>query len=188
MALLRMFWEDMEWNEPDRYYALLPLLVGVGNSEACTLTGIVDFFAVPQPSLHELSHAAAGGHNVGAYLYALMMYRNNGGSANDDIAKMYIRRVKCEDGSAASGSVGPKKLRNDGCQVCHEEAAYLVTRVMWHRHGDPLLPAPVHGNFPCAGGVCGKVKGWAQATLFCSEDCRIHHEIVAFESRMGIDN
>uniref|UniRef100_K3ZE65 F-box domain-containing protein n=1 Tax=Setaria italica TaxID=4555 RepID=K3ZE65_SETIT len=136
------------------YYALLPLLVRVGNPEACTLTGIVDFFAAPQPSLHELPRATASRHNVGAYLYALMMYKNNSGTTDDNITKMYIRCVECEDGSAASD---PKKLRNNGCQVCHEEATYLVTRVTWHGHGDLLPPAPVHGDFPCAGGDCGKV-------------------------------
>ena len=47
VALLKTYWEDMQWNEPDRYYALLALLVGVGNPEACTLTGIVDFFTAP---------------------------------------------------------------------------------------------------------------------------------------------
>uniref|UniRef100_K3ZMU4 Uncharacterized protein n=1 Tax=Setaria italica TaxID=4555 RepID=K3ZMU4_SETIT len=170
------------------YYALLALLVGVGNPKACTLKGIVDFFTAPQPSLHELSRAMVGGHNVGAYLYALMMYRNNGGTTDDDIAKMYIRRVECEDGLAASGSTSPKKLRNDGYRVCSEEAAYLVNRVTWRGHGDPLPPAPVHGDFPYAGGNCGKVKGWEQATLFCNEDCKICHEIVAFERIMGIDN
>lgn len=56
----------MQWNELDKYYALPALLVGVGNPEACTLTGIVDFFAAPQPSLHELSYVTAGGHDVGA--------------------------------------------------------------------------------------------------------------------------
>uniref|UniRef100_K3ZM59 F-box domain-containing protein n=1 Tax=Setaria italica TaxID=4555 RepID=K3ZM59_SETIT len=77
VALLRTYWEDMQWNELDRYYILLALLVGVGNPEACTIKGI-------------LSHVAAGGHDVGAYLYTLMMYRNNGGGADDDIVKMYI--------------------------------------------------------------------------------------------------
>uniref|UniRef100_K3YD53 Uncharacterized protein n=1 Tax=Setaria italica TaxID=4555 RepID=K3YD53_SETIT len=140
MALLRTYWEDMQWNKTDRYYALLTLLVGVGNPEACTLKGI------------------------------------------------YICRIECEDGLAVSESAGPKKLRNDGCRVCHEEAAYLVNKVTWRGHGDPLPPAPFHGDFSCAGGDCGKDKGWEQAALFCNEDCRIHHEIVAFERRMGIDN
>ena len=117
-----------------------------------------------------------------------MMYRNNGGAADDDIAKMYIHRVEGKDGSATSQSAGPKELRNDGCWVCREEAAYLVTRVTWRGHGDPLPPAPVHGDFPCAGGACGKVTGWEQVSLFCSEDYRICHEIVAFEMRLGIKN
>uniref|UniRef100_K3ZN97 Uncharacterized protein n=1 Tax=Setaria italica TaxID=4555 RepID=K3ZN97_SETIT len=175
VALLRTFWEDMQWNEPDRYYALLALLVSVGNPEACTIKGI-------------LSRVVVGRHDVGAYLYALMMYKNNGSAVDDDIANMYIPRVECEDGSSARRSTGSKKLCNDGCWVCHKEAAYLVNRVTWHGHGDPLPPAPVHDDFSCARGNCGKVKGREQAMLFCNEDCTICHEIVAFERRMGIDN
>ena len=47
VALL-ITWEDMQWNKPDRYYALLALLVAVGNPLAWTLIRIVDFFAAPQ--------------------------------------------------------------------------------------------------------------------------------------------
>uniref|UniRef100_K3YEF0 F-box domain-containing protein n=1 Tax=Setaria italica TaxID=4555 RepID=K3YEF0_SETIT len=169
------------------YYNLLALLVGVANPQAYTLKGIADFFAGTHPSLNELSHAAAGGHNVGAYLYTLMLYRNNIGAADDDIAKMYICDLECKDDSVAIGSAGPKKLRNDGCRVCREEAAYLVNSVTWRMHGEPLPPAPIHGDFLCTRGNCGKDKGCEQAALFCNKDCRIRHEIVEFEKRMGID-
>uniref|UniRef100_K3YYR5 Uncharacterized protein n=1 Tax=Setaria italica TaxID=4555 RepID=K3YYR5_SETIT len=185
MAMLRIYMEGLEWLDPDRYYNLIALLVGVANPQACTLKGIADFFAGTDPFLNELSHTTAGGHNVGAYLYALMLYRNNVGATDNDIAKMYIRRFECEDDLVAIGSAGPKKLRNDGCWVCRKEAAYLVNSVTWRMHGEPLPPAPVRGDFPCARSDCGKVKGWEQATLFWNEDCRICHEIVEFEKRMG---
>uniref|UniRef100_K3ZF54 Uncharacterized protein n=1 Tax=Setaria italica TaxID=4555 RepID=K3ZF54_SETIT len=116
VVMLRIYTEGLEWLDPDRYYNLLALLVGVANPSA-----------------------------------------------------------------------GPKKLRNNGCRVCCEEAAYLVNSVTWRMHVEPLPPALVHDDFPCARGDCGKVKGWEQATLFCNEDCRIRHEIVEFEKRMGID-
>uniref|UniRef100_K4AKT7 F-box domain-containing protein n=1 Tax=Setaria italica TaxID=4555 RepID=K4AKT7_SETIT len=187
VAMLRIYMEGFKWLNPDRYYNLLALMVGVANPQACTLKGIADFFTGTNPSLNEVSCAAAGGHNVGAYLYALMLYMNNAGAADDDIAKMYIHRLECKDDSVAIGSAGPKKLRNNGCQVCREEATYLVNSVTWHMHGEPLPPAPVRGDFPCAQGDCGKVKGREQATQFCNEDSRIHHEIVEFKKRMGID-
>ncbi|RCV37125.1 hypothetical protein SETIT_8G038100v2 [Setaria italica] len=191
VALLRC-WEDMEWYQPDRYYSLLHLLVGVGNPEASMLRGILDFFGgaggLPShPSLDELSRAATGGLNVAAYLYAVMLYRNVGGTADDDIAKMYVRRVEGEEGTVASGSIGPMKLGNFGCRECRGDAVYLVWRITWCKAGDALPPAPVHGEFPCAGGGCGFPNGWGQAMLFCSEDCRLRHEIAAFEQRLGID-
>uniref|UniRef100_K3YL44 F-box domain-containing protein n=1 Tax=Setaria italica TaxID=4555 RepID=K3YL44_SETIT len=43
VALLRC-WEEVQWNQPSRYYSLLRLLVDVGNPEASLLTGIPDFF------------------------------------------------------------------------------------------------------------------------------------------------
>uniref|UniRef100_K3ZDJ3 Uncharacterized protein n=1 Tax=Setaria italica TaxID=4555 RepID=K3ZDJ3_SETIT len=175
VAMLRIYMEGLEWLDPDRYYNVLALLVGVVNPQACTLKGIADFFTGTDPSLNKLSHATVGGHNVGAYLYALMLYRKNAGAADDDIVKMYIRRLECEDDSVAIGS------------VCREEAAYLVNSVTWCMHGEPLPPELVRDDFPCARGDCGKVKGWEQAMLFSNEDCRIRHEIVEFEKRMGID-
>lgn len=117
-----------------------------------------------------------------------MMYRNNSGAMDDDITKMYIRCIEGEDGLAASGSTDPKELRNDGYRVCREEATCLITRVTWRDHGDMLPLAPVCGNFPCAGGTYGKSTGWEQVSLFCSEDCRICHEIMVFERRLGIKN
>uniref|UniRef100_K3Y212 Uncharacterized protein n=1 Tax=Setaria italica TaxID=4555 RepID=K3Y212_SETIT len=177
VAMLRIYMEGLEWLDPDRYYNLLALLVGVANPQACTLKGIADFFAGTDPSLNKLSCATA----------ALMLYRNNAGAADDNIAKMYICRLKCEDDSVAIESAGPKKLRNDGCWVCRKEAAYLVNSVTWRMHGEPHPPALVRGDFPCARGDCGKVKGWEQTALFCNEDCRIRHEMVEFEKIMGID-
>uniref|UniRef100_K3ZLW1 F-box domain-containing protein n=1 Tax=Setaria italica TaxID=4555 RepID=K3ZLW1_SETIT len=143
MAMLQIYREGLGWRDPDRYYNLLTLLVGVANPQACTLKGIADLFGSTDPSLNELSRATAGGHNVGAYLYALMLYRKNVGTMNDNIAKMYIRHLECDDDSVAIGSAGPNKLRNDGCWVFREESAYLVNSVTWRMHGEPLPPAPV---------------------------------------------
>nr|TKV94172.1 hypothetical protein SEVIR_9G275600v2 [Setaria viridis] len=97
VALLRC-WE--EFHQPGRYYSLLHLLVDVGNPEASLLIGIQDFFRGYQLSLDQVSRAATGGLNVAAYLYAMMLYRNAGSAAADNMAKMYIRRLEDEEGTA----------------------------------------------------------------------------------------
>uniref|UniRef100_K3ZLR1 F-box domain-containing protein n=1 Tax=Setaria italica TaxID=4555 RepID=K3ZLR1_SETIT len=181
VALLRC-WEEMQWNQPGRYYSLIRLLLDVGNPEASLLTGILDFFRGYQPSLDQLSCVAAGGLNVAVYLYALMLYRNAGGSATADMAKMYIRRLEGEEGTAASGSISPKILHNFICRECREDVVYLVVRILWNNVALP--PAPGRGEFPCDGGGCGFPNGCGEDTLFCSEDYRLRHELAAFERRI----
>jgi hypothetical protein len=56
------------WN-PTAYKAFLAMLSGLGNPEACFLSGYND-----------LQRAAEGGHDVAAYLYAILLYRDNGGA------------------------------------------------------------------------------------------------------------
>uniref|UniRef100_K3YE46 Uncharacterized protein n=1 Tax=Setaria italica TaxID=4555 RepID=K3YE46_SETIT len=162
------------------YYSLLRLLLDVGNSEASLLTGIPDFFGGYQPSLDQLSRAAVAGLNVVADLYTLMLYRNVGGAAADDMAKMYIRRLEGEEGTATSSS--PKMLHNHVCRECREDAMYLVVRILWNNVA--LLLAPGRGEFPCDGGGCGFPNGYGEDTLFCNEDCRLRHELVAFKRRL----
>uniref|UniRef100_K3ZZX5 F-box domain-containing protein n=1 Tax=Setaria italica TaxID=4555 RepID=K3ZZX5_SETIT len=165
-----------------QYYSLLRLLLDVGDLEASLLTEIPNFFWGYQPSLDQLSRTIAGELNVAAYLYALMLYRNAGGVATDDMAKMYIRCLEGEEGTATSGSISPKMLHNFICRECCEDAVYLVVRILWTNV--VLPPAPGHGEFLCDGGGCGFPNGWGEDTLFCSEDCRLHHELAAFERRI----
>jgi hypothetical protein len=35
------------------------------------------------------------------------------------------------------------------------------------------------------GGGCGVEKGWLRISLCCSEDCRLHYEMVKFAQRIG---
>jgi hypothetical protein len=69
----------------------------VGNLEACFLSGIKSFFIEHKGSNH-LRRATEGGHDSAVYLYAILLYRDNGSAAADDTAKGYMRRV------AGSGS------------------------------------------------------------------------------------
>jgi hypothetical protein len=46
----------------------------------------------------------------------------------------------------------------------------------------------VRGDQPCArnGGCCGVDKWWLRTSLFCSEDCMLHCEMVKFEWSIGM--
>jgi hypothetical protein len=78
------------WN-PIAYIAFLAMLSGLGNPEACFLSGIKAF--IEHRGYNDLRRAAEGGHDAAAYLYAILLYRDNGGAAADDTAKGYMRRV-----------------------------------------------------------------------------------------------
>jgi TPR repeat protein len=73
------------------------MLSGLGNPEACFLSGMKAFFTEHR-GYNDLRRAAEGGHDAAAYLYAILLYRDNGGAAADDTVKGYMRWV-AGDGS-----------------------------------------------------------------------------------------
>jgi hypothetical protein len=77
------------------------MLSGLGNPEACFLSRIKAFF-IEHRGYDDLWHAVEGGHDVAAYLYAILLYRDNGGAAVDDTAKRYMRWVSGVDGENPS--------------------------------------------------------------------------------------
>jgi hypothetical protein len=147
----------------------------------------------PRPCLDNLSHTAKYGHNVAAYLVAILLYRRNDDALRHDTARRYIRQVKGEEESraaAAGGGAGPPNtwLRNKVCVLCHQVAANMIKQsTMW---GNITLPPParVRGDLPCAGGICGRVDGWEGRVVFCSEDCRLSREFELFAWELGIRN
>jgi hypothetical protein len=92
------------------------MLSGLGNPEACFLSGIKAFFIEPK-GYDDLQRAAEGGHDAATYLYAILLYRDNGGAAADDNAKGYMRRV------AGGGSTTSRWLSNEGCLPLREKVA-----------------------------------------------------------------
>jgi hypothetical protein len=74
------------------YKAFLAMLSSLGNPEACFLPGIKAFF-IEYKGYDDLRHAAKGGHDAAAYIYAILLYRDNEGAATDDTAKGYMRLV-----------------------------------------------------------------------------------------------
>ena len=82
------------WDDPIDYEALLASQTQVGNPEACFLTRIQTVFMEkhsPWPCLDDLARPADGGHNLVAYLVALLLYRHNGDACDNDTARRYVR-------------------------------------------------------------------------------------------------
>jgi hypothetical protein len=76
------------------------MLTDLGNSEACFFSRIKAVF-MENRGCNDLRRATEGGHDVVAYLYAILLYRDNGGAATDDIVKWYMRRVAGGDSTTS---------------------------------------------------------------------------------------
>jgi hypothetical protein len=171
------------WN-PITYKAFLAMLTGLGNLEACFLSGIKAFF-IEHRGYNDLQRAIKGGHDAAAYLYAILLYRDNGGAAADGTTKGYMRQV------AGGGSTTSRWLSNERFLPLREMVTLAIQSLTWHIWGEPLPPlAHVRGDQPCAGNSdgCGVEKGWLRIYLFCSEDCRLWCEMVKFAQSIGIGN
>ena len=74
----------MLWNDHAAYAALLAHLTDIGNPVACYITGMNNAFSkgTPEarPSIIELACAAKCGHNVAAYVDAILLFRANTGA------------------------------------------------------------------------------------------------------------
>jgi hypothetical protein len=93
------------------------MLTGLGNPEACFLSGIKAFF-IEHRGYNDLRRAAEGGHDAADYLYAILLYRDNGSAAANDTAKGSMRRVA--GGGSTTSSI---RLSNEGCLPLREKAA-----------------------------------------------------------------
>jgi hypothetical protein len=116
------------------------MLSGLGNPEACFLSGIKAFF-IEHRGYDDLWRTAEGGHNAVAYLYAILLYKDNGGASADDTAKGYMRRV------AGGGSTTSRWLSNEGCLPLREKVERALHYSTWRIWGEPLPPsAQVRGD------------------------------------------
>jgi hypothetical protein len=153
------------WN-PTAYKAFLAMLSGLGNPEACFLSGIKAFF-IEHRGYNDLRRAAEGGHDAAAYLYAILLYRDNGGATADDTAKGYMRRV------AGGGSTTSSRwLSNEGCLPLCEKAMRALHYSTWRIWGEPLPPpAQVRDDQPCAGtsGSCSVEKDGFEFLCFAAK-------------------
>jgi hypothetical protein len=71
--------DEISWVwDPTTYKAFLAMLTGLGNPKACFLSGIKAFL-IKNRGYNDLQCAAEGGHDAAAYLYTILLYRDNGG-------------------------------------------------------------------------------------------------------------
>jgi hypothetical protein len=97
------------------------MLTDLGNSEAGFFSEIKAVFMENRKISNDLRHAAEGRHDAGAYLYTILLNRDNDGPATDDTAKRYMRRV------TGGGCTTSRWLRNEGCLPLREKAAVRST-------------------------------------------------------------
>jgi hypothetical protein len=162
------------------------MLIDLWNRDACSyfFSGVKAMFMKNRES-NDLLRPIEGGHDAAAYLFAILLYMDNGGATADDTAKRYMRRA------VGSDSTMSRWLSNEGCLPLHEKAAHAIHSSTWRIWGEPLPPpAQVRGNQSCAGNGdgCGMDKGWLGISLFRSEDCRLCRQMVKFERSIGIGN
>jgi hypothetical protein len=141
------------------------MLSGLRNPEACFLSRIKAFF-IEHRGYNDLRRTAEGGHDAVAYLYAILLYRDNGGAAADNTAKGYMRRVV-----GGSSTMSSRWLSNAGCLPLREKAARALHYSTWCIWGESMPPpAQVRGDQPCTGtgGGCGVEKGWLQISVGCA--------------------
>ncbi|KAG2587234.1 hypothetical protein PVAP13_5NG126900, partial [Panicum virgatum] len=181
---MHRFAPGLLWNDIDAYIALLAHLTNIGNPEAYYISGINNDFSKgtpkARPCIVELAHAAECDHNVAAY--------------DDEAARRYMRQVEGEEeaaaGARAGASAGGQMLSNEGCVQCRELAFARIFGMLWRRYSEPQQSsAPVpRGDLPCSGFPCSSpVDEWYPQglTMFCSEDCRIQHEVDLLFERCG---
>jgi hypothetical protein len=154
------------WN-PTTYKAFLAMLSGLGNPEGCFLSGIKAFF-IEHRGYNDLRRAAEGGHDVASYLYAILLYKDNGCAAANDTAKGYMRWV-----TGGGSTTSSRWLSNQGSLPLREKAVRALHYSTWRIWGEPLPPpAQVRGDQPCAGtgGGCGVEKGCFEFLCFAMKN------------------
>ena len=111
------------------YAALLAHLTDIGNPEACYMTGMKEVFSKGKPEARpcivELASATEHGHNVAAYVAAIVLFRANTSTDDNQAARRYMRQVESEEEAAAgaAGGTGGSMFSNEGCLHCCELAS-----------------------------------------------------------------
>jgi hypothetical protein len=127
------------------------MLTGLGNPKACFFSRIKAVF-MENRGYNDLRRVAEGGHDAAAYLYAILLYRDNGGVVANT-AKRYMRQV------AGGDSTMSRWLSNKGCPPLCAKSARAIHSSTWRIWGEPLPPpTQVRGDQPCAGAAAAAWK------------------------------
>jgi hypothetical protein len=141
------------------------MLSGLRNPEACFLSGIKAFL-IEHRGYNDLRRPAEGGHDAAAYLYAILLYRDNGGAAAIDSVKGYMGRV-----AGGGSTMSSRLLSNEGCLPLCEKAARALHYSTWHIWAEPL-PPPAQVQAPAAAEAWKKdgfeFLGFAAKTVGCA--------------------
>jgi hypothetical protein len=109
------------------YCALLTTkLASMGNLEACFLAGLRPVFVEAHRSLmlpmEWLQHSTKGGHKLGMYIYALVVYMSNTGAGNDNIARCLLKKLKGADEAGLAALL----WKNQTCTWCRQDVHRLL--------------------------------------------------------------
>jgi len=109
----------MLWNDHAAYAALLAHLTDIGNPVACYITGMNNAFSkgTPEarPSIIELACAAKCGHNVAAYVDAILLFRANTGAETTK-----LRGGTCAKSRVKKQRRGRRAAPADQCSATRE--------------------------------------------------------------------
>ena len=132
------------------------------------------------PSLDMLECAAKAGHQVAMYVLAVYKYRSNSGADEDASAMELFRKIKGDD----AGAGAPATWVNTACARLRQQALLVSANVVPLTRRVPMQKpvSCVHNDHRCASrAMCGSdAAAWEGRQLFCSEECRIRSESVAY--------
>ncbi|RLN24110.1 hypothetical protein C2845_PM07G08950 [Panicum miliaceum] len=144
---------DMAWHTPDAYRTFVACLAQLGNLEASFIHGVNVVFRgpviTPLAVLDEnLERAAAGCHEVAAYVAAILLYMANGGAGVDATTRQYMRQAAMAVDNIWTRPAG---VRDDMFREhfrIHRSAAHVVWTggsagpFVWRRHcREPIFRA-----------------------------------------------
>jgi hypothetical protein len=75
-------------------------------------------------SITKLEESDQFGHNVAAYVAAMVLYMANGSTSDDDTVRWYIKHVKGEEELVVATSM--MMQTNKGCLWCREAASEVI--------------------------------------------------------------
>jgi len=127
------------WNDIAAYATHLAHLTDISNPEACYMTGMKNIFSKgmleARPYIVELARAIECGHNVAPCVTAILLFRVNTGTDDDQAVRRCMCQVEGEKEMVvgAAGGASGSMFSNEGCWHCRELAFIHVMGTHWRR-------------------------------------------------------